>query len=176
MATGCVDPAKRRIVCSTFSSRAGSDRHLYSSTHSTEKGGLQGAEESETGEANSTEVEKTNFVTIGGAWAEREEDLQKPSTRPLALVVDHESIVVGCQDGTVYRLGFIGSKYQDKPPPAIGGEADEESRKKLEGADAVIEDLTELREVWKDLMLPPEAPPDHPGRIKVDVLKAVGLK
>ena len=118
--------------------------------------------------------EDTGFVAVGGAWKERKQELQAPSTRPLALIVDHESIVAGCQDGTVYRLGFIGSKYRsihDEPPSA-----DDDGRKKVDGADVVIVDLTELREVWKDFMLPNNAPADHPGRIKLDALKTIGLK
>ncbi len=191
MATGCVDPAKRRIVCSTFSSRAGSDRRLYSSTYSVDRGELPaqsaGAGAAAAGEGqeaarehSASTTDPSRFVSIDGAWKEQEEALQKPSTRPLAMVVDHESIVVGCQDGTVYRLGFVGSKYQDRATAATE-EADGETaagtrRRQQEGADAVIEDLTELREVWAELMLPPDAPADHPGRLKVDLVKAIGLK
>ncbi|KDN40691.1 hypothetical protein K437DRAFT_258556, partial [Tilletiaria anomala UBC 951] len=195
MATGCVDPAKRRIVCSTFSSRAGSDRRLYASTYSIDKGSLPGEVPSDPTLAPGSSADRnkdvdagapvptadgTSFVVIGGAWQEREEELQAPPTRPLALVVDHESIVAGCQDGTVYRLGFIGSKYGQVALAPTAAEIEEgrkcgQNGRAVEGVDAVIEDLTELRHVWAKLMLPPDAPLDHPGRINLDALKTIGL-
>lgn len=176
MATGAVDAAKQRIVCSTFSSRAGSDRRLYVSTYhardpamtrddhahteSTLKG--DGTSAARPGSSPPPDWATGDFVPIGGAWAEMEAELQTPSTRPLAMVVDHESIIVGCQDGTLYRIGFAGDRYRPPRSEAASDQVSDTSDeaaapgrpRRQDGVDHVIDDISLLRETWSWIMLP----------------------
>lgn len=206
MATGAVDAAKQRIVCSTFSSRAGSDRHLYVSTYRTRDPALLGENSAADGLSPTQENPRQqrdpvgsdshdtslsppadwctgSFVRIGGAWTDLEPELQARSTRPLAMVVDHESIVVGCHDGTLYRIGFIGDSHRPSPSteevsPPKDGDVPGQPRCK-DGIDLSIDDITLLRETWRGIMLPPNAPPNHLGRqgvVAQDHWAQLGLK
>lgn len=87
------------MVCANrFTSRAGAERRLYTSTY---------ADTPDTGgEATAVQAEgppPDRFVPIGGAWKARAAELSTPERNPMAIVLDHESIVVGCSDGLVYR-------------------------------------------------------------------------
>jgi pyrimidine and pyridine-specific 5'-nucleotidase len=86
------------MVCANrFTSRAGAERRLYTSTYTDtpESGGEA------TG--SQTDGDADRFVPIGGAWEARAAELSTPERNPMAMVLDHESIVVGCSDGLVYR-------------------------------------------------------------------------
>ncbi|EPQ30133.1 uncharacterized protein PFL1_02250 [Pseudozyma flocculosa PF-1] len=214
MATGCVDPSKRRIVCATrFSSRAGADRRLYTSSLGFDLGktssqllasssggavdgemaepqGTTAAAEAATMAATMTaaqgpreeggdeQAKQASVWAISGAWAAQASALQVPTRNPMAMVLDHESIVVGCQDGTVYRVGMVGSEYglADAGAEGEGEGQDGDGGEEGKVGDATIRDLTQLREVWKEVFLPHDAPPDHPGRIRRDLVKSIGLK
>lgn len=173
MATGCVDPSKRRIVCSTrFSSRAGADRQLYTSSLGTDFGQTLQQLQSGSGSESGSGVEPAaNISPIVGAWSACAAELQTPSRNPMAMVLDHESVVVGCADGAVYRVGFVGSEYRLQQP-----HVDETEPASPVVGDATIKDLVELRRVWSELFLPEDAPADHPGRLKRDAVRALGLK
>ncbi|KAE8224575.1 hypothetical protein CF319_g2557 [Tilletia indica] len=209
ISTGCTDPAKRRVVCSTrFSSRSGADRRLYASTYNVRDGSKSTASKQEgatlgtleSGEANEDEGGNTptlgsaaenappspapisgstepadrdhssSVVPIRGAWKVEADKLSQPTRNPMAMILDHESCVVGCQDGTVYKLSFAGDEFDDasEPEPELEQESStvqEEVPMEEESAGHVtISDLSELEHVWSELMLPDDAPDDHPGR------------
>ncbi|PWY98278.1 hypothetical protein BCV70DRAFT_202059 [Testicularia cyperi] len=190
MATGCVDPAKRRIVASTrFSSRAGAERLLYTSSLPMDLGktsaelvdvvappaqesadAAAGVVESRSATARGEDEPGSKVVPIGGAWAARAAELSVPTRNPMAMVLDHESVVVGCADGSVYRMHFVGSKYSQTADMRVAHTSDGKPI-----GDATITDLLQLREVWGDIFVP-ENQPDHPGRLKRDRLREMGLK
>ena len=97
----------------------------------------------------------------------------------MAMELDHESVVVGCADGLIYRIHFVGSDYG--PETLVDATTATHGRDPsgTEGApgvgDATITDLLQLREVWKEIMVP-ENEPDHPGRLRRDRLRDMGLK
>ncbi|KAK0537428.1 hypothetical protein OC842_001640 [Tilletia horrida] len=225
ISTGCTDPAKRRVVCSTrFSSRSGADRRLYSSTYNVRESAKATTNQSMDSEGSAqgddsgsstpkldnapTDSDKTpstaagladtsvgagavplspapvsgstvpadrdhssSVVPIRGAWSAEREKLSQPTRNPMAMILDHESCVVGCQDGTVYKLSFVGDEYGDEPdepepePEEIKPMLIDHSKEGEASAGHVtIEDLCELEQVWAELMLPDDAPEDHPGR------------
>lgn len=185
VAVGCVDPTKRRIVASTrFSSRAGAERQLYASSLPFDHGktsiqlaAADGKPDSDDGanQANPSDV----TVPIRGAWAAQSADLATPARNPMAMELDHESVVVGCADGLIYRIHFVGSEY--------GPETETDTLATTKGwmvngaegtggvGDATITDLLQLREVWSEIMVP-EGEKDHPGRLKRDRVRELGLK
>lgn len=168
MATGAVDPIKRRIVSSTrFTSRAGAERQLYTSSLPLDLGKTSEQLAHKTTTASS--AKKTNIASVSGAWAANKDELAAPSRNPMAMVLDHESVVVGCADGCIYRIHFVGSQYEeiasdrkhfmpvqqplkdtDKGPPV---------------GDATINNLLQLRHVWSDIFVPANAH-NHPGRLR----------
>ena len=209
LAVGCVDPTKRRIVASTrFSSRAGAERKLYASslpfdhgktsTQLAAAGGRSNGAPSASGDesAPSTRpahaavpntpageacVSATPGITnpIRGAWEAQSSDLATPARNPMAMELDHESVVVGCADGLIYRIHFVGSEYGPESLVEAVTDSNKDGPNGAEGkpgvGDATISDLLQLREVWKEIMVP-EDQPDHPGRLKRDRLREMGLK
>ncbi|KAJ9480011.1 Suppressor of disruption of TFIIS [Pseudozyma hubeiensis] len=193
VAVGCVDPTKRRIVASTrFSSRAGAERMLYASSLPFDHGrtSTQLSSEAKAGEARSptngngnaapatADATSTITVPIRGAWEAQSADLATPARNPMAMELDHESVVVGCADGLIYRIHFVGSEYgpETLKTDAVSGltnGADADGQPKI--GDATITDLLQLRQVWREIMVP-EDQPDHPGRLKRDFVKDLGLK
>lgn len=173
VATGAVDPRKRRLVCSSrFGTRVGAERTLYTSTYSDSDAPPQ---EDATLNTSSSSPSPPVFPPIRGAWSAHADELSTPERNPMSIVLDHESVVVGTSDGLVYRVGFVGSTYgpeiQRPPQLAICPQV-------TTAGDAVISRLEELRhtEGWKDLFLPADAGEDHPGRVRVDVMRKVGLR
>lgn len=188
-AVGCVDAAKRRIVCaSRFSSRAGADRRLYTTTFEEHRtalpthkaaNGLSHAQENGNGNTEHTE-EKINgdsashqtiaqpqsVVPIGGEWQSMKDQLATPSRNPMSLVLDPDRCVVGTSEGLVYCMNFVGSSHSkgwiDESSKEVEDEnngeginqngtqsADNDDAEKI--GDAVIKDLTELRQVWSSI-------------------------
>lgn len=185
-ATGAVDPAKRRIVsASRFSSRAGANRRLYTSTlpdEPREKEDVGDSTDEAAREATGRESE-SEVVPIGGAWQAQAKELAIPTRNPMSLVIDHENLVVGTSEGLVYRVGFVGATYdrgwideEEEREKDLDEQLAAAQQAKEQVGHATIRDLVELREIWKDIVVPLDAPPDHPGRIKIDPIKAVGLK
>ncbi|ETS61838.1 hypothetical protein PaG_03942 [Moesziomyces aphidis] len=206
VAVGCVDPTKRRIVASTrFSSRAGAERRIYASSlpfdhgkTATQLEAKAGADMSvnQDGEAlktasTSNEPQSSSdgdspsthaaglVAPIRGAWEAQAGALATPARNPMAMELDHESVVVGCADGLIYRIHFVGSEYGPETLLDAAASSDGASGSGAGGApgvgDATITDLLQLRDVWKEIMVP-AGEPDHPGRLRVDRLKAMGLK
>ncbi|KAJ1579478.1 hypothetical protein NDA11_007610 [Ustilago hordei] len=198
VAVGCVDPAKRRIVASTrFSSRAGAERQLYASSlpfdHGKRSIQLQNvpvtasvkgsnAEPRALGPASEEPLSDDGpaiTVAIRGAWEAQSQELATSARNPMAMELDHESVVVGCADGLIYRIHFVGSEYG---PETLIDAKSASGSVQANGADgnsgvgdATINDLLQLRDVWKDIMVPENAP-DHPGRLRRNHLKDMGLK
>ncbi|KAI6040715.1 hypothetical protein EDC04DRAFT_3110694 [Pisolithus marmoratus] len=74
----------------------------------------------------------TNIIPLGGAWAALAHaggDLSKakgllgtlpskfaglavPEKNPMSMQLSHEEVVVGCADGTIYVMNFVGHEYQ----------------------------------------------------------------
>lgn len=88
---------QRRVVCSSrFTSRAGAQRSLFTSTYSNET-------EDDEHHREDASLDSDSFVPLRGAWDAHAAELSTPERNPMAIVLDHESIVVGCSDGLVYR-------------------------------------------------------------------------
>lgn len=103
VATGAVDPLKRRLVCSSrFSARVGAERTLYTSTYSDPAQSGNDTVQDGTHAPESPETAST-FPTIRGAWSAHSNELSIPERNPMSIVLDHESVVVGTSDGLVYR-------------------------------------------------------------------------
>jgi pyrimidine and pyridine-specific 5'-nucleotidase len=159
-AAGCIDPTKNRIIlASRFSSRAGADRRIYTSTLDGRQAnggdGLidNGEAEDEAGGGG------TRVVPIGGAWQAQAEELAVPARNPMSLVLDHENCVVGTSEGLVYRMGFVGSAYTDG---WIDAKREEEDHLETNGEDPAhapkgdadtITNLLHLRDVWRELFV-----------------------
>jgi hypothetical protein len=72
----------------------------------------------------------------------------------------------------VPSIGFVGDEHFPSSGEAV------ETTPTSEVGDATITDLIQLRGVegWRDLFLPEGTRDDHPGRVKVDLVKKVGLR
>ena len=115
-------------------------------------------------------------VPIRGAWEAESTELATPARNPMAMELDHESVVVGCADGLIYRIHFVGSAYGPETLTATSSTEAKDGAQDAPGiGDATITDLLQLRDVWKEIMVP-ENEPDHPGRLRRDRLKEMGLK
>lgn len=138
VAVGAVDPRKRRVATATrFSSRAGADRRVFMSTHrekvapATENGPDNSGEGlSLRGAFTSVDLD-TDIATISGAWSVIADDpagaydmkglygslpakfagLATPEKNPMSMQLSHEEVVVGCADGTIYVMSFVGYDY-----------------------------------------------------------------
>ncbi|KAI0001180.1 hypothetical protein BJV77DRAFT_1063694 [Russula vinacea] len=150
VAVGAVDPRKRRVVTATrFSSRAGADRRIFMSTHRekvpvvTENGPDTSGEGLLPRGASSSVDLDTDIATISGAWSVIADDpagaydmkglygllpakfagLATPEKNPMSMQLSHEEVVVGCADGTIYVMSFVGYDYlkQRGMPPDVDG-------------------------------------------------------
>ncbi|CDR87317.1 related to pyrimidine 5-nucleotidase [Sporisorium scitamineum] len=199
LAVGCVDPTKRRIVASTrFSSRAGAERKLYASSLPSDHGktstqlsaasGISDGAPAANGDghgpgpaaaaaAAADDTASAITVPIRGVWEAQSADLATPARNPMAMELDHESVVVGCADGLIYRIHFVGSEYG--PESLVDTTGDDTNTNGVDSkpdvGDATITDLLQLRQVWEEIMVPRDQP-DHPGRLKRDRLREMGLK
>jgi len=156
VAVGAVDPRKRRVVTATrFSSRAGADRRIFMSTHRektapiTENGPDSNGEDLSGRGNNVPSVDlDTSIATISGAWSVIADDpagaydmkglygslpakfagLATPEKNPMSMQLSHEEVVVGCADGTIYVMSFVGYDYvkqRGMSPEANGTVLDE---------------------------------------------------
>ncbi|KAI0273050.1 hypothetical protein BGY98DRAFT_999687 [Russula aff. rugulosa BPL654] len=152
---GAVDPRKRRVVTATrFSSRAGADRRIFMSTHRdkaayvTENGSDNSGEGLSPRDASTSVDLDTDIATISGAWNVIADDpagaydmkglygllpakfagLATPEKNPMSMQLSHEEVVVGCADGTIYVMSFVGYDYikqRGMLPEADGAVANE---------------------------------------------------
>lgn len=155
-AAGCVDPAKKRIVlASRFSSRAGADRRIYTST-------LDGAGSSAQVYSDNGQVSvDRKVVAIGGAWQAKADELATPARNPMSLVLDHENCVVGTSEGLVYRMAFVGADYskgwveegKGEDEQEVKDDKDEREESTVHKKAITISNLLHLRSVWKHLFV-----------------------
>jgi len=92
--------------------------------------------ESETAQSRnlspSSEVDiDTDFVTVTGAWSalagevpahgvkgmlgnlpSKFQGLATPEKNPMSMQLSHEEVVVGCADGSIYVMNYVGHDYQ----------------------------------------------------------------
>ncbi|KAF5370917.1 hypothetical protein D9615_009798 [Tricholomella constricta] len=165
---GAVDPRKRRVVTATrFSSRAGADRRIFMSTHQDKETPLApGAEEGEDDEGavvcdpspRPVDID-TDVSALTGAWAAlaatdsgagikgllgqmppKFAGLATPEKNPMSMQLSHEEVVVGCADGTIYVMNFVGHEYRkgrevplDEDTPT-GNDNDDEGDSSEEGS------------------------------------------
>ncbi|TFK44441.1 hypothetical protein BDQ12DRAFT_593867 [Crucibulum laeve] len=161
VAVGAVDPRKRRVVTATrFSSRVGADRRIFMSTHQDREktSPSEGADDDENdlnsilrSSAPSVDID-TNITALTGAWAAlanvdgvsgintkgllgqlpaKFQGLATPEKNPMSMQLTHEEVVIGCADGTIYVMNFVGYQYQ------------KESKLKEEWNDDNAEDATD---------------------------------
>ncbi|KAH9945563.1 hypothetical protein B0H21DRAFT_694161 [Amylocystis lapponica] len=139
---GAVDPRKRRVVTATrFSTRLGANRTIFMSTHHDKEEAAKSAEDAgEDGEQQDSERTPspaqdfdTNILPLAGAWAALAEGdnvasagvkglrgqlpakfqgLSTPEKNPMSMQLSHEEVVVGCADGTIYVMNFVGYDYR----------------------------------------------------------------
>lgn len=134
---GAVDPRKRRVVTATrFSSRAGADRRIFMSTHRDKQAKPASEDGDDDSDSGSTKVDDphvdfdTKITTISGAWGMLADGdagngmrgllgplppkftgLATPEKNPMSMQLSHEEVVVGCADGTIYVMSFVGYDY-----------------------------------------------------------------
>ncbi|KAI9441365.1 hypothetical protein H4582DRAFT_2206492 [Lactarius indigo] len=139
VSVGAVDPRKRRVVTATrFSSRAGAERRIYMSTHKEKTAtvaddDLDNACESVPlrGKTSPSVDLDTSIAPISGAWSviadgpvgaydmkglygtlpAKFAGLATPEKNPMSMQLSHEEVVVGCTDGTIYVMSFVGYDY-----------------------------------------------------------------
>ncbi|KZT55534.1 hypothetical protein CALCODRAFT_518713 [Calocera cornea HHB12733] len=118
ISVGAVDPTKGRVVTSTrFSTRTGADRRIFVSTcRATQTGKSPHRQPLEVAEegAEQKPLPLGDIVPITGIWQTHEE-LATPEKNPMSMALSHEEAVVGCADGTIYVLGFVGNKFLEAP-------------------------------------------------------------
>ncbi|CAL1710972.1 unnamed protein product [Somion occarium] len=166
VAVGAVDPRKRRVVTATrFSTRVGSTRAIYMSTHKDkENRRLPNEDGSDESDSDKESVERnrasspsnvdfdTDILPLTGAWSDLSEykgyqtaaakglrgqlpskftGLAVPDKNPMSMQLSHEEVVVGCADGTIYVMNFVGYDYRKEataPSEVSQGGAGEEDR------------------------------------------------
>ncbi|KAI0929381.1 hypothetical protein AcV7_005249 [Taiwanofungus camphoratus] len=142
IAVGAVDPRKRRVVTATrFSTRAGASRTIYLSTHHDKerapKNSADGEREDDQrdeGRTPSPDADvNSDILPLTGAWSALAEGdnvssagvkgllgqlpakfqgLATPEKNPMSMQLSHEEVVVGCADGTIYVMNFVGYEYR----------------------------------------------------------------
>lgn len=149
VAVGAVDPLKRRVVTATrFSSRAGADRRIFVSTHTDKDADTSFQETQEEGadgeDATTPRVQQapaptvdidTEISPLEGVWGDLAQSgsargllgslpskfagLATPEKNPMSMQLSHEEVVVGCADGTIYVMNFVGYQYQKERAPSM---------------------------------------------------------
>ncbi|KAK2463966.1 hypothetical protein APHAL10511_004017 [Amanita phalloides] len=142
VAVGSVDPKKRRVVTATrFSSRAGADRRIFVSTHEDKQHDISEVERDAGDEMTIDQLEGSfsvdmdaSVTPLAGAWSAltgpvpddsaskvkgllgalpvKFQGLATPEKNPMSMQLSHEEVVVGCADGTIYVMNFVGYGYK----------------------------------------------------------------
>jgi pyrimidine and pyridine-specific 5'-nucleotidase len=122
-----------------------------------------GDERTDSNESNkfpSVEVDK-DITTLTGAWEalsaadtisgsgvkgllgklpNKFQGLATPDKNPMSMQLSHEEVVVGCADGTIYVMNFVGYQYQ-KERQRLGEQVDDGLDRWGEDADDAETDL-----------------------------------
>ncbi|KAJ8584677.1 hypothetical protein M405DRAFT_845010, partial [Rhizopogon salebrosus TDB-379] len=132
-----VDPRKRGLLTATrFSSRAGADRRVLLSTHEDKANdydfGRHGWTNEDTEKDNDTGplMDRANLLysspipsALANATSDRDvkgllgplppkfTGLAVAEKNPMSMQLTHEEMVVGCADGTIYVMNFLGHEY-----------------------------------------------------------------
>ncbi|KAI0371888.1 hypothetical protein BV20DRAFT_964520 [Pilatotrama ljubarskyi] len=153
VAVGAVDPRKRRVVTATrFSTRAGATRTLYMSQHRDKEETAREASDEDSEESKSEAPRTpspgvdfdTDILPVTGAWAAlahednvsavgvkgllgqlppKFQGLATPEKNPMSMQLSHEEVVVGCADGTIYVMSFVGYDYQKDRAPRLDADS-----------------------------------------------------
>ncbi|KAF9269792.1 hypothetical protein L218DRAFT_850457 [Marasmius fiardii PR-910] len=164
VAIGAVDPQKKRVVTATrFSSRAGADRRIFMSIH--EEKPTRSPQDPDT-DPEDDDLEKmltpsvdidTNVTPVTGAWAALADNvihetevkgligplppkfqgLATPEKNPMSMQLSHEEVVIGCADGTIYVMNFVGYDYLRERTKQL---EDEVITEEDEEGDALLDD------------------------------------
>ncbi|KAI0635102.1 hypothetical protein C8Q77DRAFT_1217037 [Trametes polyzona] len=148
VAVGAVDPRKKRVITATrFSTRAGATRTLYMSQHRDKEEAAKEANDEDSEEPKSEGPRTpspgvdfdTDILPVTGAWAAlahednvsangvrgllgqlppKFQGLATPEKNPMSMQLSHEEVVVGCADGTIYVMSFVGYDYQKQRAPS----------------------------------------------------------
>ncbi|KAG7095256.1 hypothetical protein E1B28_006029 [Marasmius oreades] len=162
VAIGAVDPQKKRVVTATrFSSRAGADRRILMSIHEEKLKPLRDSDADPKDEdleemlTPSVDID-TNVTTVTGAWAAladhassetgvkgligrlppKFQGLATPEKNPMSMQLSHEEVVVGCADGTIYVMNFVGYEYLR----ALSKKLEDEEIQEDEEGDGILDD------------------------------------
>uniref|UniRef100_A0A0W0EY18 F-box domain-containing protein n=1 Tax=Moniliophthora roreri TaxID=221103 RepID=A0A0W0EY18_MONRR len=159
VAIGAVDPQKKRVVTATrFSSRAGADRRLFMSIHEEkpEAAGKPDAEDEDDLDKilqPSVDID-TDVTPVTGVWGAlanatdgtgvkgligplppKFQGLATPEKNPMSMQLSHEEVVVGCTDGTLYVMNFVGYEYLKPRTRPLEQVREEEAQDEGEGSD-----------------------------------------
>jgi len=146
---------RRVITATRFSSRAGADRRIFISTHRDKPTRSTDADEDgenmDAGELTGDQLARaspvdfdTDISALEGAWGaladangaihtggllgtlpSKFSGLAVPEKNPMSMQLSHEEVVVGCADGTIYVMNFVGYQYRKPRVPSIDREPSE---------------------------------------------------
>ncbi|KAL4063831.1 hypothetical protein J3A83DRAFT_4378489 [Scleroderma citrinum] len=145
--------ADRRILISTHQDKVPANMDLVAG----DRDDLDGSTlDGDDGKSNSPERSSTpasvvdidaNIIPLSGAWAalthadgdanrmkgllgalpSKFTGLAVPEKNPMSMQLSHEEVVVGCADGTIYVMNFVGHEYsKGHASPSAGQHADDE--------------------------------------------------
>ncbi|KZV83567.1 hypothetical protein EXIGLDRAFT_777445 [Exidia glandulosa HHB12029] len=103
----------------------------------------------------STPVNEASITTVQGAWAALAEEvppgthipglkgslpkdfkgLATPEKNPMSMQLSHEEVVVGCGDGTIYVMSFVGYEYELPRGPRLDEDVFDYQRTDAGGSD-----------------------------------------
>ncbi|KAF9012264.1 WD40 repeat-like protein [Hymenopellis radicata] len=133
---------KRVVTATRFSSRAGADRRIFMSIHEEKEKPVGEGDELDGIDADlelimpkdvpDVDID-TTCTPVTGAWEalahadnvggemvkgllgtlpSKFQGLATPEKNPMSMQLSHEEVVVGCADGTIYVMNFVGYEYQ----------------------------------------------------------------
>ncbi|KZT70659.1 hypothetical protein DAEQUDRAFT_756263 [Daedalea quercina L-15889] len=154
---------RRVVTATRFSTRAGANKTIYMSTHrdktqaaraSDEDEDERGFQQERTPSPSSGVDFDKDILPLTGAWAALAEGdatgcagvrgllgqlpvkfqgLATPEKNPMSMQLSHEEVVVGCADGTIYVMNFVGYEYR-KEKERLMDDADETGTESSEGS------------------------------------------
>jgi len=147
---------RRVVTSTRFSSRAGADRRIFMSTHRDKDHPVSADDDNDhdgdehAGEGRnkspSVDVDK-DITTLTGAWEalsaadtisgsgvkgllgklpNKFQGLATPDKNPMSMQLSHEEVVVGCADGSIYVMNFVGYQYPKEHTNNHSREEDDE--------------------------------------------------
>ncbi|KAI0674245.1 hypothetical protein C8Q78DRAFT_1184312 [Trametes maxima] len=144
---------RRVVTATRFSTRAGATRTLYMSQHHDKEEVVRETEDSESSDDQKSDGPRTpspgvdydtDILPVTGAWGAlahgdnvasagvkgllgqlpaKFQGLATPEKNPMSMQLSHEEVVVGCADGTIYVMSFVGYDYQKERAPRLQDES-----------------------------------------------------